>query len=474
MNNGDISRDRLEEKLLCLGDPSGRQDSDFWDAWFQIVCLEQDHRSFEWYCDPYETWRVLSAYIAKENKKFSTSPSSSESDSPAIRQKRMIHVGSGTSLLPVLLRDLLDGYEQVVVDVSATAIEEMKQIHDPITQKSTAYNLDATNNNKISYILADMLKPPIIDLKQSSFDCWIDKGFLDAVFSSDDDAKQRAQSEALFQEAYRLLVPAHGFVLIISLAEDHSLRIILDNFLSAPESRTKWKRHFDVWEMKPISGDMRPFGFVFFAASENDHCENTTTINSCEDGVNSGVVPKDDELLTWHYAPDQSGGDAREETFTLDKLKEQLTKSRIGYYHSIAAAGHIREQNNVVDISGCRHMLVLLEIKPSDVSVDLVSLSAKICSLKHLVHPSDEHEKIPLVWRPADKQGNGSDSNLQFHEIIPIGFGVSKLLLRCIVPSEHIEDLADFVSLFDDTIQSVDIDWTQTYPVLVSNRADLS
>ncbi|KAL7567554.1 hypothetical protein ACA910_000158 [Epithemia clementina (nom. ined.)] len=420
----------IEEKLNRLGDPSGRQDAEYWDSWFKIVCLEQDHRPYEWYCEPSEVLRVVTAHL----KYLPPHKNSNSVDSRGI-----IHPGSGTSLVPIVLSEKLEGFAQVVVDVSQTAIDEMRSIHDQSRGKRMADGDEYASS--VCYFVADVLKPPM-PFQSSSFVSWIDKGFIDAIFSKDNSLGQtQVQAAALFQEASRLLVPNDGFMLIISLAEEHSLHIILDNFLSG-----LWNATMHVWEIEPVSGNMRPFGFVF-------HSDESPGRQSYPENPKDAVSHQTGVQVVWHkHSSRKTNADEDLEhifNVTTDQLRSTLddliVKSRLAFKAT-------RLEHSVGEP---RMMLVFLDVKPIDTDVDLVSLSSRIRS-----HSTTS-------WQPIAPNDHGENkADTCYHMIVPIGFGLSKLQLCGIVLTEVVDDLPEFIESCErESIQSVDIDWTQSSPI---------
>ena len=420
---------RVQQELATLGDPSGRQDADYWDSWFRVVCVEQDHRPFEWYCEPEEVLRVVSSHLI-------TKPSSSQPRAGHGDKLRMIHPGSGTSMLPLVLNEKLDGFEQVVVDVSQTAIHEMQNVHG----RSHGPPVDDSDGN-ISYVATDLLNPPM-PFQNSSFVSWIDKGFVDAIFSKDCVDQSEIQSLALFEEANRLLVPNKGFMLIVSLAEEHSLQIIVGNFLSC-----RWTATIHVWEMEPISGNIRPFGFVLIPADNRDG-----------EPMTAATARVADVEIVWHSSTSNESDEEEEEPVVYkvstdhvhDKVAELISRSR-----------DLFQVQHFDDKGLQRFTQVHLEIKPVDTEVDLSALSSRIRSMRAF-RVGDQ--QFTVWWRQLLEP----TQNIQTHvdKIVPIGFGVYKLLLCCVVPSEHVDDLSEVIETEENlSVQSVDVDWTQTFPV---------
>jgi translation elongation factor EF-1beta len=401
----------IGDALQILGDPSGRQDSDYWNAWFKAVCLNPEHRVFEWYCSTNEVIRVLSNYIGDANIL---------SD-----RHRIMHPGSGTSLLPVRLSQIYP-YRNVVVDVSEVAIDEMKQLH---RMQFEGVN-QGTKAASVEYRVANLLEPAL-DFEANSFHFWIDKGFVDAVFSKEGKEVNRSQEDHLFLEINRVLTSEGGTALIVSLAEDHSLQLIVNNWL---RECIAWKDRLDVWELTPVSGDMPPFCFVLAKASGN--------------------AAKNGRRVNFHYIHSKSP----EEIYVND-AEEGIAKIGFHISQSRAAFAQRLSSPNKPKIS-IRRILAILEIKPYDADMDLKVLANVIQS---------------TVWKMADKLTilpqwypfPGGD----LQKIVPVAYGISKLQLKCIIPEDDIDKLVEAINewegndQFSDGVQSVDVDWANTVPV---------
>lgn len=388
----------MEERLKELGDPSGKQTSEFWNEWFQVVCGE-DHRPFEWYCGVDEVVRVLQGAIA---------PSSGD------YVPRMIHPGSGNSLVPVKLRDAFGfPHQHTVVDIANVALEEMKMIHD---QNS----LSKDGSNAIEYLVGNVLEPPL-PLEDNSFDVWIDKGLVDALFK-DASEPYNTQSRTLFSEAYRLLRNDRSILAVVTMAEKHSMHLILDSYWI--ELGTK-SASLDIWELEPVSGDMRPFAFVLHRKKmEEKH-----------------------SLFRWRTS-DGGVEDVKMADTTLEALLEEVD-SRCDDSRARFRLG-LKEQTQ-------DRSLATLEIKPYDAETDMEKLKDIVFAMNWKAAGSDGQERsIKPDWRTNESK------------IVPIGYGVSKLVLQCIVNTDDLDDLVEAIiewegdDVIEDGAQSVDVDWSQT------------
>lgn len=96
--------------------------------------------------------------------------------------------------------------------------------------------------------------------------------------------------------------------------------------------------------------------------------------------------------------------------------------------------------------------LVTLEIKPYEAEFDFDSL------LSRLTDPSSS----PL---------KAFDTTVKSHELVPLAFGVKKLELTVITPTECVDDMCeDILEKEEEDVQSVDVDWTRAVPVMDAGR----
>jgi translation elongation factor EF-1beta len=520
--SADIMDTSITNQLQRLGDPSGRQDATYWDDWFQIVCRDNDHKPFEWYCDCEQVARVLKFHLlgASEGQGQGTAGIKQDDSKSTVQtrksKKRMIHPGSGTSLLPLALQADFPDYEHVVVDVSEIAIQEMKEIHSK--QASNTAVLSHVEY-RITNLLVEDDNDSHVGFEENSFQCWIDKGFVDAVFSKtstkkdNDNGSDRQQASRLFQNACRILQSASGssiddndkgsdwdesvagFALIISLAEDHSFHLVLDNWLQKIKRSTRhddgdqdvsvnryWTPCLDIWELVPVSGNMRPFGFVLTKANTNHQRATIAHSLEKEEDEDENVTV----IVRWHGLDDvvqEIYNNVASNDKHDDKLRtvilEHLSQSRKFLMDNVCA------KKDEVDE---RLVMVTLEVKPLDADVDLVALAQLIQTCQFQVQtssssPSSSHRYLQPQWRPVSLHQESSSSNndncggndLLLYEIVPIGFGLSKLVVTCVLPSDDVDELVTLIeeTFGNDHVQSVDVDWSRTIPVM-SNAVCIS
>jgi EF-1 guanine nucleotide exchange domain len=470
--------DDVARELERLGDPSGRQDSSYWNDWFQVVCRQQAHRAFEWYCSTDQVVSVVQHHW-RANKSIGSSNSNTQEDDtlpPRLihnepqRYYAMIHPGSGTSLLPLALRTCFPTSRQVVVDISSVALEEMKEIHD---LHEPASKIIPTT--PIEYIVADLLHNDNddhendngddvachgFDWDDAMFDAWIDKGFVDAVFGLHE-TENALQSTRLFAKAARLLRLNTGWALIISLAEEHSLRIVLNNWLGH-SCCCWWQPILHIWELEPISGNLPPFGFVL---SRNAHeTESVPTRESTFGLVLHRALCRGGSVMEQHDLDQDSVRRVVQSWIEMVRTEFLASSncSPLGPSPPPPPPLLLNEQT--------RRVLATIEVKPYDASQDLVALSQEL--LRHsdwwvTTTDDDDHAAAARRTRPQPLwQPFSEHEPTTLFRIVPVGFGISKLLLKCIIASDDMDDLVEAIQAWDDdVIQSVDIDWTSTVPV---------
>lgn len=344
----------------------------------------------------------------------------------------MIHPGSGNSLVPVQLRDEHSfPHKHHVVDISKVALDEMRLVHDRATQQQ------ATNGNTIEYLLGNVLEPPL-PLKSNSFQAWVDKGLIDALFHDAASASFK-QCKVLFEEAHRLLESEIGIILVVSMAEDHSLRLIVENWLDA----NLWQSRLDVWELTPVSGTMRPFGFIM------------TKLEKGEKGAHFVMFHTDDGSID-KVSLESSN---KEEVYRV--IRTKLIRSRQAFEKDAHAATASEEGSHLV--------LATIEIKPYDAGEDLRAFGKAITS--HTWESGSHEDTTQIPVRPRWQPWTADDASEGFVKIVPVGYGISKLVLKCVIEAAELDDLVEAISEWDgddaweEGVQSVDVDYDNTFPV---------
>ena len=158
----------------------------YWDSFFQ-----KRQNAFEWYGEYHDLCGLLHKYCkAKEH---------------------VLMAGCGNSQLSENLYDV--GYRSIVnVDISDVVVNQMEA------------------RNKIKRQSMQFLKMDLLDLKfeDESFQVVLDKGTLDAIFTSEEE-KIIENVNKIFAEISRVL-KVGGRYICITLAQEHILKILLDYF----------------------------------------------------------------------------------------------------------------------------------------------------------------------------------------------------------------------------------------------------
>ena len=160
----------------------------YWEGFFS-----KRRTPFEWYGEYADLCHVLHKYMK---------PSSN-----------VLMVGCGNSKLS---EDLYDaGIINIAnIDISEIVIKQMSARNNKKRPKMSFSQMDALNMN----------------FKDESFDCVLDKGTLDAIFSKVDEGTT-ANTDQMWLEIHRVLKVAGRYV-CITLAQEHILKRILTNFCS--------------------------------------------------------------------------------------------------------------------------------------------------------------------------------------------------------------------------------------------------
>ena len=96
--------------------------------------------------------------------------------------------------------------------------------------------------------------------------------------------------------------------------------------------------------------------------------------------------------------------------------------------------------------------LVTLEIKPYEAEFDFDSLLSRLMD-------------------PATSPLEPFDATVKSHELVPLAFGIRKLELTVVAPTECVDDLCeDILEKEEDDVQSVDVDWARVMPIMDAGR----
>eukprot|EP00978_Attheya_sp_CCMP212_P017982 scaffold48654_cov51-Attheya_sp.AAC.4 len=425
-----------EARLRLLGDPSGQQSAEYWNEWFDAVCYadvevkdvngDGERQSFEWYCDGHEISRVIERL--KETLLERT-------DDEHI--KKVIHPGSGNSFVPLVLAEYFQPAtsKHVVVDISDVALEKVQAFHVSEMESNDFHA-------ELEYAVANILQPPL-PYPSGSFDIWLDKGLLDALFSGKDPVQDSIQSKTMFGEANRILCDG-GMALIISLGESHSLKLVVENW---KEDKT-WSKELEIFELVPTSGEMLPFAFVLRKSADA----------SCSSGDNA--INSTREIVL--HKLNSTSNFQMEYSRSLDSMVEEIDTILDVSREAFKTAGD-RGLRKSKEASFKRLVLAKIEVKPSHDEVDLVTLTERITS--------NTWTLADKTFSPKWQQAKPLDpSQLLYGKIVPIGYGICKIILDCIIDSEELDGLCDsIIELLgednEDCVQSVDVDWKNVFPI---------
>lgn len=386
-----------------LGDPSGQDSATYWDEWFKKVSAGQ---TFEWYASPDQIAHILEL-----------------TNTVRLNGLRALHAGSGNSMLPVDLIRKHGAGRQTIMDCSEVALDEMRQLIDETEQSSSS---------SIELVLGDILQSPL-PFESAAYDAWIDKGLADAIFSECGPIEME-QCGSMLSEASRLLHDG-GVCVIVSLAQNHSLELILSTlqwfhghrYISTENRASNWCPPLHIYEVKPESdaSALRPFAFVIRKEGGE-----TSKEAKAKDSSNEGAV-------LFH----RDNGDVAAlnmEDATLENVVAMLDQARTEF----AAQVQERQKANAPGISMSQ---VTIQVKPYDDETDMEILGEKLqekCSKSKIF--------TSLTW---------IDQALK-----PMGFGLFYLELKLIICSEQIEELCEFIAEEEeDAVQSVDVDWNNTF-----------
>ena len=162
------------------------QSKAYWEGFFQ-----KRKSAFEWYGEYLDLCHVLHKYIKQQN--------------------RVLVVGCGNSKLSEDLYDVgCTNLENI--DISETVIKQMK----------------AKNHTKRPLMKFLVMDVKSLSYESGSFDCVLDKGTLDAIFT-DNSKETVSKVQLMFGEVTRVLKTG-GRYICVSLAQEHILELLVRSF----------------------------------------------------------------------------------------------------------------------------------------------------------------------------------------------------------------------------------------------------
>ena len=202
--------------LLPRADVQEFQKKEYWDRFFT-----KRSSAFEWYGEYTDLCHVLHKYLKSSS--------------------RILMAGCGNSKLS---EDLYDaGFKSIDnIDISSVVIRQK--------QSSNAGKREA-----MTFMKMDILE---MEFEDTVFDCVLDKGTLDAIFSNTGDVT-KGKVHTMFNEITRVLKYA-GRYICVTLAQDHILEKLLDYFGSGWLLRVH-KVKLDV-DSAAVGGALPVFVFV--------------------------------------------------------------------------------------------------------------------------------------------------------------------------------------------------------------------
>ena len=406
------------EQQELIGDPSGNASSSYWDSWFTKVSAGE---KFEWYCDTDD----IAGLIERET------------DGGGDGRPYLLHVGTGNS---EMVLDLSDRYPRAAaIDISSVAIEEMLE---KVKLRNDGSDID------ISFVKHDVLRP-LASVFPDPFQGVVDKGLFDAMMS-DSGAANQSMSFTMFRNLHGAMEKGAPYI-CVTLAEEHIVRLLLEVLLMRAEEEIAdgggggapflWSS-LSIHCLNPSgnASSLRPFAFVLRKAS----------VASNADNAGGNAPPPSRPTVTFNCENCEENFEQKPavRTTTLDgvdfaAVNELICEAR----RSFAASSKTS--------TGPALSLVPLEIKPYDPDFDLDILKEKLIkSPKSCLKPFD------VVFRES--------------KLVPVGFGISKLEIQCVVKSADAEDIIEAIMDAEaDDVQSVDVDWSRCVPCAAAGNAGL-
>ena len=410
---------RMADFQLSLGDPAGQANAEYWDAWFNSV---SNGSRFEWYVSS-------SAAIASLLEVSLFGPGSpplsqwSQDCTSLSSSTRVLHGGSGNSELIFDLAASHNMTDAVALDISPVAVDEM-------TLKVSLRSALEPCLGSLSFVLHDVLTP--LPFPSSTFDAFLDKGLFDAMMSSADDP-YKSNASLLFSHVHAVLKPERPYV-CVTLAESHVVRLFHSAATATSTKHAAGWGPLNIFELKPDDDNkssLRPFAFVLHRAAA-DSCH-VGTVNFFDLAEDDGSSSSSSPSPSWSSSPSYSASFP-----TFAAVDEVVIASRAAYDSSVKA----RRKGKTAVSAAISLSLLTFDVKPYECECDLLSLYARLSSSEGPL--GGAAFEPPIVWRE--------------HAIVPIGFGVSKLVITCVLNSDDVDNVVDVIQDEEqDEVQSVDI-----------------
>jgi len=237
------------------------QDRAYWDTFFR----ERKQEAFEWY----GTYEELRPFVAKTVE-----------GSKGKQRERMLVIGCGNSDFSTELY-CKGGYHRVTnVDFSAPVIDEMQRKTQVLCPKMEWKVMDVTTMSQ--------------ELGAASFDVVLDKGTLDAIFST---SECEGPADLMLDEVGRVLSPMFGRYMVVTLGQDFILRKLLQRFDGGGEGG--WRLALHAVEDPMAASPFLTLVGIAYRISENEENDDRKGISVRFDASGRRLLDKDAK----HFGP---------------------------------------------------------------------------------------------------------------------------------------------------------------------------
>ena len=391
-NCNNTSKDKEEiqpskDSQTSLGDPSGNDDAGYWDKWFETV---SKGTRFEWYVSTFEIAGILETFAVRGKGGY-------------FKNLEVLHGGSGNSeMIFDFVGKPYNIKKQTALDISGVAINEMN---------SKLEKLQLSSDTAVEFLLQDVLLP--LPFEDESYDAWIDKGLIDAMFDSFSDSNQ-ANIGKLFNHANRILRNDSPYI-CITLAEEHILKLFLHTLSESVEWST-----LNIIALNPAEkkSALRPFAFVFVKSGEK-----------C--GEKSVCFYPEGETSTSRVIQEP----------TFECVNKVICNSRDAFKSNFEEEAKKSSESSTTTGESQQLSLIKLQIKPYESETDLQEFLEKLKS----------SQSIQTNFNPA----------LQFKSsaLVPLAFGIKRLDVEVIINTNQVDELLLLIEEeHEDEVQSVDLE----------------
>lgn len=231
------------------------QDRAYWDTFFR----ERKQEAFEWY----GTYEELRPFVAKTVE-----------GSKGKQRERMLVIGCGNSDFSTELY-CKGGYHRVTnVDFSAPVIEEMQRKTQMLCPEMEWKVMDVTTMSK--------------ELGAASFDVVLDKGTLDAIFST---PECEGPTDLMLDEVAQVLSPMFGRYMVVTLGQDFILRKLLQRFGGGGEGG--WRLALHAVEDPMAASPFLTLVGIAYRVGENEESDDGKGISVHFDASGRRLLDKD-------------------------------------------------------------------------------------------------------------------------------------------------------------------------------------